>query len=117
MALSQPVRRHDNTQAPVRRPHFDITAETLWFRMREAARRDTVDFRDLSELAQMHPDVREVILRAANESERSPIRPFDDVTRAMVFLGLQRIRSILSEQAETPADSARESVSKLNVQS
>ena len=106
MAPSQPVRRLDNTQAPVRRPHFDITAEALWFRLSEAVRRDSVDFRDLGELAAMHPEVGEAIVRLANEAERAPIRPFDDATRAMVFIGLSRLRQFITEKADPATHNA-----------
>lgn len=100
MALSQPIRRLDGTQAAVSRPHFDLTADSLWFRLSEAVRRDSVDFRDLGELASMHRDVSDAIIRIANESERAPIRPFDDVTRAMVFVGLSRLRQFIFERAD-----------------
>jgi hypothetical protein len=103
MAPLQPNRRLDGSQTPVRRPHFDITAEALWFRLSEAVLRDTVDLRDLGELAEMHPDVKDAIVRVANDSERAPIRPFDDVTRAMVYIGLSRLRQFIAEKADVAA--------------
>lgn len=106
MAPSQPIRRLDGTQAPVPRPHFEITAGALWFRLSEAARRDNVDLRDLGELAAMHPDVKDAIIRVANDSERAPSRPFDDVTRAMVYIGLSRLRQVIFEKSDAAARNA-----------
>ena len=71
----------------------------------EAVRRDSVDFRDLGELAAMHSEVSEAIVRLANESERAPIRPFDDATRAMVYIGLSRLRQFITDKADTAASS------------
>ncbi len=59
-----------------------------WSRLHEAALRDNVDLRDLEEAAAMYPAVRDGILRVADCVEPGPVRPFDDVTRAMVFMGL-----------------------------
>jgi len=113
MAAQDPVRRLDGAaRKPVPRPHFEITADAVWFRLQETARRDSVDIRDLGELAEQHPDVRDAILRAANEAERAPIRPFDDVTRAMVFVGLQRLRQMFSERYEALAKQTREAALK-----
>ena len=113
MAAQDPVRRLDGSaRQPVPRPHFEITAEMVWFRLQEAARRDSVDLRDLGDLAQQHPDVRDAILRATNDAEREPIRPFDDVVRAMVFLGLQRLRQLFSERYETLAKQTRDAALK-----
>ncbi len=115
MAAQDPVRRLDGAvRQPVPRPHFEITAEMVWFRLQEAARRDSVDLRDLGELAVQHPDVRDAILKATNDTERGPIRPFDDVTRAMVFLGLQRLRQMFSDRYETLAKQSRETALKAN---
>lgn len=101
---AEPLRRLDAAlpagAGAVTRPHFEITTGAVWARLHEAALRDNVDLRDLGEAAAMYPAVRDGILRVANCVEPGPVRPFDDVTRAMVFMGLRRLRALFAERVE-----------------
>jgi len=101
---AEPLRRLDAAPpagaSAVTRPHFEITTGAVWGRLYEAAMRDNVDLRDLGEAAAMYPAVRDGILRVANCVEPGPLRPFDDVTRAMVFMGLRRLRALFAERVE-----------------
>lgn len=104
MKSGEPIRRIDATAGAIPRPHFETTTAAVWARLEESARRESVDLRDLGESAAMFPEVRDAILRAANSVESGPVRPFDDVTRAMVFIGLRRLRLLFAERVQATTD-------------
>jgi hypothetical protein len=101
MKSGEPIHRLDRAAA-VPKPHVDLSAPAVWARLEEAVKVDGVDLRDLAELAGMNDEVRTAILNAANRGEQRPVRPFDDLTRAMVYIGLRRVRHVILENAFVP---------------